>query len=76
MLRVAYYAVTCGLFVCLFLCLERPAYAYIDPGSGLFLLQGIGSAFLGVLYFLRRRIKRLMGGSKDAAALDDNQTQL
>jgi hypothetical protein len=59
MLKAAYLAATCGLLVCLLLVLERPAYAYVDPGSSLFLFQGISSAFLGVFYFLRRRFKAL-----------------
>jgi hypothetical protein len=60
MLKVAYFAVTCGLLVSLFFCFERPAYAYIDPGSGLFLLQGLGSVALGVFYFFRKRLKTLL----------------
>jgi hypothetical protein len=64
MKKTAYIVVTCGLLVCLVLVSERPAYAYyVDPGSGLFLLQGIGSAFLGVLYVIRRKL-RLVKGSK------------
>ena len=37
----------------------RPAYAYVDPGSGLFALQVIGSALLGFGYLVRARIRRL-----------------
>jgi hypothetical protein len=48
---------TLGILGCVLLCGERPAYAYVDPGSGLFLLQGISSAFLGVLYVIRRKLK-------------------
>jgi hypothetical protein len=64
MLKIAYFAVTCGLLVSLFFCFERPAYAYIDPGSGLFLLQGLGSVTLGVFYFFRRRLKALLDRAK------------
>jgi hypothetical protein len=45
---------------CVLIACERPAYAYVDPGSGLFLLQGISTAFLGVLYVLRRKLKAIM----------------
>jgi hypothetical protein len=44
---------------CFLVVSERPAYAYVDPGSGLFLLQGISSAFLGVIYVVRRKLKLL-----------------
>src|SRR5215471_7747470 len=39
----------------------RPAYAYVDPGSGLFFLQVIGSTFAGFTFLIRRRLARLMG---------------
>ena len=70
MLKIAYFAVTCAMILCLFVCFERPAYAYIDPGSSLFLIQGISSAVLGVLYFTRRRIKALFG-KKEAESTSD-----
>jgi len=31
-----------------------PAYAYSDPGSGLLLLQMLGSALVGVLFYFRQ----------------------
>ena len=30
-----------------------PAFAYIDPGSGSYLIQAIIAGFLGVLYFFK-----------------------
>ncbi len=36
----------------------KPAYAYVDPGSGLFALQVIGSTFLGFTYLIRSRIRQ------------------
>lgn len=39
----------------------RPAYAYVDPGSGLFFLQVIGSTFLGFAFLVRRRVGKLFG---------------
>lgn len=48
----------CALVVCVMVALEHPAYGYyVDPGSGLFLLQGISTAALGLLYALRRKLK-------------------
>ncbi len=42
--------------VCAF---ERPAHAYVDPGSGYMLLQVIGSLFAGAIFYLRHRLRRL-----------------
>lgn len=55
--KLGYLLLTCGILVCFLIASERQAYAYVDPGSGLFLLQGISSAFLGVLYVIRRKLK-------------------
>lgn len=74
MLKFLYIAVTCAMLVCLFVCFERPAYAYIDPGSSLFLFQAVSSAFLGVLYFMRRRIKTLFG-KKEAESTADGESE-
>jgi hypothetical protein len=38
---------------------ERPAQAYIDPGSGFVFLQVVGSMFAGAVYYLRHRLKRM-----------------
>jgi hypothetical protein len=39
---------------------ERPAQAYVDPGSGFVFLQVAGSMCAGALYYLRHRVKRLL----------------
>lgn len=57
--NVLYRLFQLGLLCCLLLCMERRAYAYIDPGAGLTALQAASATVFGVLYFLRRRIKRL-----------------
>jgi hypothetical protein len=46
--------------VTVLLALERPAHAYIDPGSGFVLMQVVGSMFAGAVYYTRHRIKRLL----------------
>lgn len=66
--KIAYVLVTCGLLVCLLLTFERPAYAYVDPGSGLFLIQGVSSTFLGVLYVIRRKLKLTKGKKKPSSS--------
>jgi hypothetical protein len=65
-LRIAYFFVTVAMLCCLSLSLERRAYAYIDPGSGLLMLQAAGTVLTGVLFTLRRRIKALFTRSKPA----------
>jgi hypothetical protein len=52
-------AVTVMLVVTLSFTFERQAHAYVDPGSGLLLFQGISATVSGVLFYFRRRIKNL-----------------
>ena len=40
---------------------SRPAYAYVDPGSGLLALQTFASVMAACGFFLRRRLKSLFG---------------
>ena len=56
--------VTLAVFFCLSLSFERRAFGYVDPGSGLLILQGVGTVLTGVLFTLRRRIKALFTRSK------------
>jgi hypothetical protein len=51
------------------LALEPRAYAYIDPGSGLLMLQAAGTILTGILFTLRRRIKALFSRNKSEPAL-------
>lgn len=39
----------------------KPAYGYVDPGSGLFLAQMIGSTFAGMMFLLRKRVRQFLG---------------
>jgi hypothetical protein len=41
------------------LVLERPAYAYADPGSGLLAIQAAGSALVATGWYLRRKLYAL-----------------
>ena len=56
MSRVLYYAV---LVVSVLVALSRPAHAYLDPGTGSIILQGILGAVAGVLVFGRTYLHRL-----------------
>lgn len=71
-LKIAYYLVTAAMLFCLCLGTERRAYAYVDPGSGLLMLQAAGTVFTGVLFTLRKRIKALITRKKpeDTASVE------
>jgi hypothetical protein len=62
--RITYYCVTIAMLFCLSLSFERRAHAYIDPGSGLLMLQAVGTVLAGALFTVRRRIKALFIRSK------------
>jgi hypothetical protein len=55
---------------------ERPAYGYVDPGSGLLAIQAVGSALVAAGWYLRRRIYALFhrGGSRRNQAKDYSVT--
>jgi hypothetical protein len=65
-LKFTYVVVTLAMLFTLGLSLERRAYGYVDPGSGLLILQGLGAVLTGVLFTLRQRIKALFTRSKPA----------
>lgn len=55
--------------------------AYIDPGSGLLLWQGIVAAFVGLLFYLRqtrkwivRQFQRVFGRGPKAETVKQNPT--
>ena len=57
-------SVVLAVMVCVFamVATEKRAYAYVDPGSGLIVIQSIASAAAAVGYFFRRRILGMFGG--------------
>ncbi|MCU1226821.1 MAG: hypothetical protein JWQ42_4914 [Edaphobacter sp.] len=57
--KLKYLVLTVMLIVALGLTFERRAYAYVDPGSGLLIFQGISAVVSGALLYFRRRIKGL-----------------
>jgi hypothetical protein len=57
---------SCALILAFAWASERKAYAYGDPGSGLLILQGIGSAVMGVLFVCRRKLGKLFYRTKKA----------
>ena len=60
--RVLLLAVTIVQFVGALSIAERHAYAYIDPGPGLFALQMLGASIVGGIYFLRHKLRSLVAG--------------
>lgn len=62
-LKLTYFAVTAALFLALGVFLERPAYAYVDPGSSLLVFQSVSAIVTGALFYFRRRVKALFGRS-------------
>ncbi len=58
--KLKYFAVTLALFVAVGVLLERPAYAYVDPGSSLLVFQSISAIVTGALFYFRRRLKALI----------------
>jgi hypothetical protein len=41
---------------------ERPAQAYVDPGSGFVFLQIAGSVFADAVYYMRHRMPIVFAG--------------
>ena len=48
---------------------ERPAQAYVDPGSGFVFLQVAGSMFAGAVYYMRHRLKRILSAMRRSSPI-------
>jgi hypothetical protein len=59
--HLRYFAITLMLLIALSFAFERQAHAYVDPGSGLLIFQGISAVFSGALFYFRRRLRSLFG---------------
>jgi hypothetical protein len=58
--RVADAVLTACLVLALTCLFERPAYAYIDPGSGILACQAISAFCAGALFYFRRSVRNLI----------------
>lgn len=58
-LKLSYCALTAAFFIALAFCFERPAYAYVDPGSSLLVFQSLSAIVTGTMFYFRRRLKSL-----------------
>jgi hypothetical protein len=63
-LRVLYCAVSALFFLSLAIAFEPQAHAYVDPGSGLLVLQSLGAIFSGGLFYFRKKLARLLSRNK------------
>jgi hypothetical protein len=53
----------------LFIATERPAQAYVDPGSGFVFLQVAASMAAGAVYYVRHRLKRVFTSIRKPASV-------
>jgi hypothetical protein len=75
-LKFKRFAVTLMLLIALSFAFERQAHAYVDPGSGLLLFQGISAAVSGVLFYFRRRLKNLFVKSESKSEPETTPSNL
>jgi hypothetical protein len=66
--RLKYLGVTALLLITLGFTFEKKAYAYVDPGSGLLIFQGVSAVVSGALLYFRRRLKALFVRTPKATA--------
>lgn len=59
--RTALAVLTSLELVVLLAALAKPAYGYVDPGSGLLAVQVGGSMLAGALFIVRSKLRRLFG---------------
>jgi hypothetical protein len=69
LLRCCFLLLSAIQIVALLVAFERPALAYVDPGSGFVFLQVAGSMVAGAAYYLRHRLKRLLETFRPAGRL-------
>jgi hypothetical protein len=67
-LRSSLFLLTALQILALLVAFERPARAYVDPGSGFVFLQVAGSMCAGAIYYLRHRVKRLLSSLRRTPA--------
>jgi hypothetical protein len=48
-------------FAAILCALSKPAYGYVDPGSGLLAFQMISTTLAGAIFIVRRRLRTILG---------------
>ncbi len=66
-LRSLFFGLGALQIAALLMAFERPAQAYIDPGSGFVFLQVAGSMLAGAVYYMRHRLKRLLNAMRKSS---------
>jgi hypothetical protein len=59
--RICHAGLTVCLLFSLICLLERRAYAYVDPGSGLLAFQTLSAFLTGIFFYFRQRLRRAIG---------------
>lgn len=72
--RAALAALASIELVVLLAALSKPAWGYVDPGSGLLAVQVGGSMLAGGLFILRTKIRKLFGLSTPQKDKDEAET--
>jgi hypothetical protein len=63
---LSYASLTVLQWLFLVVALQRPAYGYVDPGSGMLVVQFVGSVLSGGIFLLRKRLKQFFFPDKSA----------
>jgi hypothetical protein len=72
--RTALVALASLELVVLLTALTKPAYGYVDPGSGLLAVQVGGSMLAGGLFILRSKIRRLFRGASPEQKIEAEES--
>jgi hypothetical protein len=59
---ISNFSLTALLVFAVLCALAQPAYAYVDPGSGLFAFQIISTTMAGMIFMLRSRLRSILRG--------------
>lgn len=81
MIRAVKFRDLCGAGLLALLAFQQPAHAYIDPGTGSLIIQGLIAAFVGAAFALKNfyytKVKRFVDfvlGRKTASASGEGDT--
>ncbi len=72
--RAAFVAFASAELTILLIALAKPAYGYVDPGSGLLAIQVGGSMLAGGLFILRSKIRKILRLSPAQPPADTKQS--
>jgi len=72
--RTALVALASLELVVLLTALTKPAYGYVDPGSGLLAVQVGGSMLAGGLFILRSKLRRLFRGAPPEQKIETEES--